>query len=230
MKKILLTFSLFFLFLNLAFWASGEIEILDCKYSEKIKQCLSSQDSYRTIENFVCIKWSTESIAYQIVLDDKFKEIDEEAEAYLAALEDAKDYYFWPNKKEDYTNAVNEIESFFWEKSYFANKYKNLCWWEILAETIDCLWWKSLNIKAKDFLTREWWDCVNLYITKLSFYKDVAYNILKLNKQQVLKDNHKLFTQQQRTKYDNLLDIIRINIWYIERIWKKWPSKTESPL
>jgi len=49
-------------------------------------------------------------------------------------------------------------------------------------------------------------------MTKLEIYKQVTYDILKLNKNQVKKDEIKKYTQSQRTKYDKLLDIIMINI------------------
>jgi hypothetical protein len=34
--------------------------------------------------------------------------------------------------------------------------------------------------------------------------------------------------QEERTKYDKLLEIVMVNVWFLERIWKKWPSKTKS--
>ena len=48
-----------------------------------------------------------------------------------------------------------------------------------------------------------------------------------MNKQQVLRDEKKLYEQENRTKYDGLLDIMMVNMWYFERIWQKWPSKTK---
>jgi len=50
---------------------------------------------------------------------------------------------------------------------------------------------------------------------------------MKKNKAKVLTDNHKTFTQKVRKKFDDLLDFIMVNVWYLERIASKWQSKTK---
>jgi hypothetical protein len=37
-----------------------------------------------------------------------------------------------------------------------------------------------------------------------------------------------LYDQEIRTKYDKVIDLMMINLWYIERVWRKWPSKTKN--
>jgi hypothetical protein len=37
-----------------------------------------------------------------------------------------------------------------------------------------------------------------------------------------------LYDQEIRTKYDKVIDLMMINLWYLERIRKKWPSKTKN--
>ena len=64
----------------------------------------------------------------------------------------------------------------------------------------------------------------------MEIFNSVAFNIMQLNKAQVSKDQKKLYDHEQRTKYNKLLDIMMINVWYIERIWQKWPSKIKNPL
>ena len=71
-------------------------------------------------------------------------------------------------------------------------------------------------------------NCQRLVQTKLEVYKQVSYDILKLNKSEVLNNSTTLVTQDQRTKYDSIIDLFMINLWYLERIWKKWPSKTKN--
>jgi hypothetical protein len=51
-----------------------------------------------------------------------------------------------------------------------------------------------------------------LYEYKIRIYKLVAHDILKENKLQILKDENKLFVQEQRDKYSDLLNLIRVNI------------------
>ena len=199
-----------------------------CNYESKIVECLENQDSPRVIEDFICIQWSPEKVAYQIILDDKFKELDKELDIYLKALEDSKGYYFGADKKENYIEATNDIEKYIWRYGYFETQYKNLCKntgeESIINEVLKCFDDDTTVDKSHEFL--RWWDCEKIYRTKLAISRDAAYNTLKLNKQQISKDSHKVFAQQLREQFDELLDILRVNIGYIERIWMKWPSKT----
>ena len=64
---------------------------------------------------------------------------------------------------------------------------------------------------------------------KLHISRQVAYNILMLNKQQILKDERKKYVQEERTKYDKLLNAFMINLGYLGRILHKWPSKITNP-
>ncbi|MDD3646414.1 MAG: hypothetical protein PHH06_03320 [Candidatus Gracilibacteria bacterium] len=206
--------------------AHGE-ESYNCAYSGKIEECVNNQETHRSIEDFVCIQGSKERIVYQIVLDEKFKELDEEIEVFLDNLYRSKNYYFGPSKIQDFTVGVDLIEKLLGDHGEYATRYNAICSTGedgIVPEVIECLGGTTSNINVKDFL--EGSQCVSMYKTKLNLYKDIAYNILKENKQNILRDNHKYFTQSQRKSYDKLIDLVRINIGYIERLWKKWPSKT----
>gem|GEM_PF-5854096 len=46
----------------------------------------------------------------------------------------------------------------------------------------------------------------------MEIFNSVAFNIMQLNKAQVSKDQKKLYDQEQRTKYNKLLDIMMINV------------------
>lgn len=211
-------------------FAADEQQEFDCSYGDKIIECLENQDSPRAIEDFLCIQASPEKVAYQIILDEKFEKLDEEMEDYLTALEESKNYYFGPEKKENYVKAIDDIEKYLWRYGYFETKYKELCkdtWeWSIINEALKCFEDRTSVEKSHEFL--RWWDCEKVYRTKISVHRNVAQDILKLNKQQVSKDSHKTFSQQIRREFDNLLDIIRVNIGYVERIWMKWPTKTKN--
>jgi hypothetical protein len=45
---------------------------------------------------------------------------------------------------------------------------------------------------------------------------------------QIRKDDKKEYFQERRSAYDKVLDLIMVNLGYIERIWKKWPSKIKD--
>jgi len=70
---------------------------------------------------------------------------------------------------------------------------------------------------------------MSLAISKLYIYKEVAVDIMKFNKQEIREDDRKTHMQTQRKKYDEVLDLFRLNLSYMERIWKMWVSKTKSP-
>lgn len=233
MKKIF--FLLLIFIIHTSFASSWELAISEtCEYKWEFEQCKSANKTSQTrsIEDFVCLPSQNDvEIMWQIVLDKEFKKLDKELDTYLKNLEDNKSYYFWKDSKEPFTSWVDDIEKKFdvyWE---FWEKYMNLCKaWEktsILSKTIDCFSWWIPNMDWKNYFFQDT-ICKSMVLTKLSVHKQVAYDVLKLNKQQVKKDEDKLYMQEERTKYDKLLEIVMVNVWFLERIWKKWPSKTKS--
>ena len=244
-KKIIkiFIFSLFFVFLSSVNTYSNS-----CEYTWKINECIEANKNmtYKSIEDFVCINWSSENpeqIIYQIVLDGEFKEIDEEMDDFLFNLEENKNTYFWKDAKKTYIDWVNDI---FTKKGELEKKYKQKCgiWedWKIIIKAQNiitkvqmCNPWTS-NIKpftsidqAIKFFPDSWTDCSKLVAVKMEIFENVAFNTLALAKQQVLADQKKLYDQWQRKNYDKLLNIMMINLWYLERIWQKWSSKIKHP-
>ena len=196
-----------------------------CNYTSKIEQCVNETNK-RYIEEFVCIEGTKEEIIFQIVLDDKFTEIDEEVDIYLTQLELDKDKYFGPNADSNYIIASDTIEQKFaiwWEYWW---KYNTFCWVDLIQEVQNCQDWEVSNIVASGYFRKS--TCMNLATLKLNIYRQVAYDILMFNKESVREDLAKDYTQKQRTKYSELMQIIRINVWYMERISKKWPSKLKN--
>jgi hypothetical protein len=163
---------------------------------------------------------------FQEWLDKHFKEIDKGIETYLTNLNKQKNHCFWKERKQNFIECINDIEKNF---ENYSNSYNNACT-EILADVLDKQEDKSVSsIEATNFIEdRDSNLCKDLYSLKIRISKQVAYDILKRNKYQILKDENKIFTQEQRKKYWELLNLIRVNIWYIERLWKKWPSKTRK--
>lgn len=223
MKKILL-------FILIASWIIFLLNIsysssYMCNYSAKIKQCLEEKNK-RIIEDFVCIDWTKEEITYQIILDEKFNQIDKLADEYLTQLEKQKDKYFWANAESNYIEADNQIEAKFSINWEYYEKYKKVCWIELIQETMDCNEW-NVNFKGSvNYFENS--TCMDLAILKLHIYKQVSYDILMLNKLSVRQDSSKEHLQKERIKYDEVIDSMMINSWYMERISKKWPSKLKN--
>lgn len=227
MNKII--FIIFLFFFNFVYAKQDVLEA--CEYKQEYEECKEANKNWnpRSIEDFVCINSSDKyEIMPQIVLDKEFKKIDKEVESYLKKLEDNKSEFFGQSASRSLVEWIDEIETKFWIYSddSFWKKYMELCWTWIIAKTVACFW-SIPNIDIKDYFKTE--NCKALVLTKLEVFKSVSYDILKLNKSQVDKDEKKKNTQKRRGKYDKLLEIIMVNIWYIERIWKKWPSKTKNP-
>jgi len=221
-KFLYIILFLFFLFWFTRIYASSGDT---CKYIEKIKTCSKNQTNPLVINDFVCVEWLPEKVTTQIILDDKFKEIDKKIEDYLDELLKSKDMCFWPDKKKDYTTCIDDIEK---SLDTWGGNYNNICDNDVLKESMACTW-EGINIKiASEYIKWNNWKCKSLAKTKMIVYKNIAYNILKENKYQVQIDQNKKFIQQQRTKYDNLINLINLNLSFLQRMIAKWPNKTQN--
>ncbi len=221
-NKLFKYFILYFLFV-LFFTVNVNAQ---CKYKDEIQQCKKANDSWtsRSIEDFVCIIGSPEEISYQIVLDWLFKELDDEMDEYIENLEKDKTRYYWKDREKNFIDWLNEVDL---QKKYFLKEYSNICGAKIIWELVLCMDdLKTSTRNSKDYFLES--DCMLLVKKKLEIYDDVTFSILMLNKQQVKADEKKTYVQWERKNYDVLLDIMMINLSYIERIWQKWPSKIQN--
>jgi hypothetical protein len=244
--KIILISALFLMTFSQTNWA--------CEYWEKIKTCkkANANDTTREIlaykedwsyddEHFVCINKNPEIYTYQIILDAKFKKIDDKIEDYISKLEENKWYYFWKDKEKSYLEAVNNIADIYNITGKFWKQYYEVCNGSILAlELLECkkeawlseiFWTGSVSVQianAHKYYANTSTTCTKLANQKLAIYKKVSYDILLLNKLAISQDEKKTYVQEERSKYDVLLSKYLINIWYVERIWAKWPSKVKN--
>lgn len=239
--------NIFLLFVLLLSFGIYNAEASSCKYTEKIKQCNEAMagflpkdnsfilpwSSIKSIDDFICLQDVPEKRILQIALDENFKKIDDEMDIYLKNLTAQKNLYFWKEAVYSYYDGLNHI----WEKSeYFNLKYSNSCVTS-LDETMDCMakddknksiWVASALEYLKDTTTEWTWECHQLIKIKIKIFNSIAYNTMLLNKQQVMRDQKKLYDQEIRTKYNKLLNLMMINLWYIERIWQKRPSREKN--
>lgn len=239
MKKILIFIFLFFLSFSVSFANS-------CKYQWKIDKCnsalstflwwkdlkfISNAWSLKDFTDFPCLQAPFEDRVFQIILDEKFSEIDKEMDEYLKNLYDNKTFYFWKWKSFDFFDWLAHIFS---KKDEFKKRYEDTCK-IIIEESFACVKtflgekkiWAVSNSAPTDFLTWTKSDCNQLAKLKSDIFLDISYNWLILNLSQVFADEVKKFSQKQRENYNDLLDEIRINLSFIERLLFKWNEKTK---
>ncbi len=229
MNKFLYKTSFTLLLLFLLIWNISNVNAWSCEYKWKIDQCIEAQNwNTKSIEDFVCITWNKEEITYQVILDMEFKKIDKKMDKYMENLENNKSTYFWVWASKTYIDAVNDIHDI-WNQ--FKADFFELCSDTIITKVLSCSASKKTTIvEWLKYFLYEWSSCKKLAEKKVSIFKDVSFSVLMLNKMQISADDKKLYDQWQRSNYDHLLDIMMINLWYIERIWQKWPSKLANPM
>lgn len=214
-------------------FSAGEAPQISCSYSGKFDQCYQANQSgsARSIEDFVCLdragNW--QEVLAQIILDEKFSEIDEEIEDYISRLEESKCEYFGPGASQNFLRAVDDIEKNFPKYGYYWNKYEELCKTGILSELAECTD-GVINQEASNYLWgTEKSSCLTLVEVKLYQVRQVGYDLLKLNKSECRQDEHKKYVQEERTKYSELLDLMRNILGYLERMVNGWVTKTQNP-
>ena len=226
MKKI----SAFLIFIMLLESISFSYAWNNCKYTSQIKECREANKSWspRAITDFLCVsEINDEKMIYNLILDDKFKKIDEAADEYLEYLENDKARFFWPEQKEPFLRWIDEIYEAYWKQwKFYKNYIDQLA--EVRVETVECLWWKTSVVEIKNKFESSN-QVNNLIEDKLSRRRKVAIDILTLNKQQIRDDSSKKFMQIRRTMYDSVSNLFMINLWYLMRIMFKWASKTKNP-
>lgn len=208
---------------------AAPIATLDCSYNSDFQRCMqaSRNGTARGIEDFVCLQSQDQAkVLDQIILDEKFKEIDEEVEAFLERLD---------SDKESAVTSLNEnidaISNNLAVEGVFYKQYKALCNGWILAERLSCTEKISNSeaaLRIKNAPQNQ--TCIALVKTKLDIYSKVAADIQKLNKSAVLQDNKQEYWQELRTKYDGLLQIMLDIIWYLERLYNGLTHYTPNPL
>lgn len=189
----------------------------DCEYLGDLSQCIDANRNGRplSIKEFVCIQSrDKEAILDQIILDRNFKYIDDEIEIYLEGLANDKEIVLLNPAK-----IVDEITKNLSREGYYFKEYKKLCQWGLLEERLTCtpeISNPQAALRIKDG-TQET-QCLALVENKLDIYTQVAYDTIKLNKNEVLLDKKQLFEQQERTKYDELLSMMLQIVWFLERM------------
>lgn len=198
-----------------AFWAENEEN--SCEYQSQLEQCIiaNKNGSARSIADFACLQSSSsEAILDQIILDVKFREIQEEKYDFLQQLKQDKEAILT-----DRNRVIDDIEKNFALEQFYHTKYKAVCNGWILAERAKC---GSVPITTAgrrvidNSLSSE---CMTLAKTHLNIYYQVAYDVVKLNKAQVLQDQYKQdIVQVMRGKFDELLSMMADIIWFMWRL------------
>jgi hypothetical protein len=96
--------SSFFLVITIIFTIFSVNIAYGCEYKWMIDECMDANKTWTTksIDDFVCRVWNYEEVAYQVILDQEFKVLDDEMDLYVESLEENKNYYFWVSRKKTF--------------------------------------------------------------------------------------------------------------------------------
>ena len=217
------------LWVNPLFADERPIPQLDCEYAGKFEECIAANRSgnTRSIDDFVCLQSQNwEAILDQIILDETFQEIDEEVYEYLEDLSEDKEHIIdEPNR------AIDDITKNLSVEGDYYKEYVKLCQRGILAERTSCTG-SVPNIAAWPRLQGSDMgrECIALVKNKLDIYTKVADGLVKLNKSEVIQDDHKDYVQQERTKYDELLNDMNMIVGSMGRLARWVTHWTPNPL
>ncbi|NDK08324.1 hypothetical protein EOM39_03680 [Candidatus Gracilibacteria bacterium] len=223
MKKYLLSVLFIFLGLNTLSCFSA------CGYQSEIDQCIKAngeKGGARKITEFVCAETNNvEKIAYQIIFDKKFREIDGDIENFLTNLQNSVQYFYGPEKSESYLDGINYINETFNPNGTLWKRYNKFCLPSeensIIKNYYECIGGeendKEGTVKeGAAYFSQS--NCQDLVEYKLFIYKKVAYNLLQVNKLDYLKEFRKKQLKSTREKYDEVVGNMYTNIDYIIRI------------
>lgn len=199
-----------------------------CAYESAIQTCIDSQWSPRSLPFFCPQSNDAEFIAYQVILDADFTVLDNEIWEYLDQLESNKGQFYSGGKT--YFDGYDEISrkfSRYWE--YWA-QFRKLCDAgevdSILQKTVQCRWGETSASLGSNFFQEA--VCMNLVNVKLNAAKYTADNILRLNRTYITHNRQKSYLSIVRETYSTLVDKFNYNLSLIQKIEKKYPSRTEE--
>ncbi len=228
-KKIISIFTVLFISVNSVFFYVPFVNAESCAaitcgdLKSKCQSCIAAHKAWTSasISDFICLNSTNEvEVVLQILLDEKFKEIDIELSDYIDNLDKEKLY-----SEEDLDGVVSSF-SVYW---VYRNEYASLCKEGILQSYTECssnVWLKSV----REFL---WWEngglCIQLVNRKMEAYRAILYTVLKLNKSRVRKEARKSYATAQRERYTRLINTMAMVLLYLEKIWKVWNEKIPNP-
>jgi len=209
-------------------FAAPEIPTLSCEYDAQFQKCMQANQwgNPRSIEDFVCLQSQNQAkVLDQIILDEKFSEIQERKLELLYKFQDDKE-----SSVIDFNRNNDDIFNMFGIEGVFYKEYKALCNGWILAERITCTE-KISNVEAANRLrwAPESQLCLEMARTHIDIYRQVAIDIQKNNKSDVLRDQRQEYFQGERSKYDALLQLMLDIVWFLERLANWLTHFTPNP-
>ena len=197
----------------------SETENMDCEYTSQLEQCIAANKNGnpRSIEDFECLaSTDSEEILMQIILDDKFKEVQKRGIEYLDKMEkDAQ------AASTDPMLVVDENINYFGKEGILSKEFSKLCKQDILAARLECTGGKAPNVSVSNFLTNvsQSNECMQLADQYLQIANSVAERIVKKNRSLAgSSDPHQEYNGELRTKYEEVMKLLRQILWDIERI------------
>ena len=207
------------------FWDEG---VNTCEYQDELNECViaNKNGSTRSIIDFTCLQSSSsDEILDQIILDLKFREIDDKIETFLSAIDaDKLAVMITPNR------VIDDISKTLTKEWVYYKEYKAVCNGWVLVERAKCNDVPIISVGKRIKNSNLETGCMALVDNKLDIYTQVAYDRLKLNKAQVLQDQYKKdIVQVMRTKFDDLITVMTDVIGFMWRLARGVTHWTPNP-
>jgi len=150
----------------------------------------------------------------QIILDEKFREIQEEKLEFVEALSEDKELVV-----EEPNRVIDDISKNFGKEDFFHKKYQEVCAWWILKERLECTQTAPITLAALRVDDPELDDeCMTQANMHLDIFSRWSAEIAKENKSTVLNDKHKEYVQSERESYWVILSTMQQILGHTERI------------
>lgn len=211
-------FSFWWIFFVWNFFSAYSDDSLTCSYASKFEQCVAANQNGnpRSITDFECLpSQNNDDILTQIIIDEKFKEVETQALAYLNALQNDTELAATEPIK-----IADDITNNFWAEGVFFKQFSQICNTQVLADRNECTGGKTPNLIASNLLASytQKNECMNLAKQQLNIWTDVAYRITKTNRTQISSDSHQQYVSEERTKYEEVMTLLRQILGNIERV------------
>lgn len=198
------------------------------EYFQKVCSCFKAREegSARSLKNPICPETADMpegKVAYQVILDMKFGEIDKEIKAYLKSLQ--------KNTTKDISQVMKNTKLIIEDTSEgsYASRYQNICEKTSSNGIISAMVATFKGISTDTVVEYEK-DCKALVAAKMVVYKNMAKIISMQSVMKSYQKDKNTYMSSLRQEYVKFFEKWDSYIAGLGRIKAKWNSKVKNPM